>query len=181
MSKEEVSPVVRAREYAAGLRRRGEAVVARFDGPKGADSDASELFADASFRAHFEDAQARSSLLRSLVKARNSAGMTQKAVAETMETTQSAVCELEGGSIDPRLSTLQRYARSVGCHLQIRLNLYASIVAEPALWPALEHIGSVPNLGNWSVVSVLQSSVPEGIDLTNYVDLTNNDPEPVPS
>jgi transcriptional regulator with XRE-family HTH domain len=161
MSKEEVSPVVRAREYAAGLRRRGEAVVARFDGPKGADSDASELFADASFRAHFEDAQARSSLLRSLVKARNSAGMTQKAVAETMETTQSAVCELEGGSIDPRLSTLQR--------------------AEPALWPALEHIGSVPNLGNWSVVSVLQSSVPEGIDLTNYVDLTNNDPEPVPS
>jgi transcriptional regulator with XRE-family HTH domain len=73
--------------------------------------------ADPRFDAAFEDAQVREALLRSLVAARHMAQLTQGTVAETMGTTQSAVSELEGGLADPRLSTLQRYARAVGCRI----------------------------------------------------------------
>jgi transcriptional regulator with XRE-family HTH domain len=41
-----------------------------------------------------------------------------------MRTTQSAISDLENGSTDPRLSTLQRYARAVGCQLEIRVKDY---------------------------------------------------------
>lgn len=65
------------------------------------------------FRALYEDSQLRSNLLRCLVSARQQAHLTQQAVALLMGTTQSAVSELEGGATDPRLSTLQRYARAL--------------------------------------------------------------------
>ena len=68
---------------------------------------------DDKFNASLLDAETRSALLRSLVDARQAAHLTQAAVAETMGTTQSAISELEGGTADPRLSTLQRYARAV--------------------------------------------------------------------
>lgn len=59
---------------------------------------------------------------KQLLKARTRAGLTQDAVAERMGTTKSAVSRLEGsGKHAPSLSTLQRYARAVGCDLQVRL------------------------------------------------------------
>lgn len=42
-------------------------------------------------------------------------------VAAAMGTTQSAVSDIENGRVDPRLSTLQRYARAVGGRLEIAL------------------------------------------------------------
>ena len=68
---------------------------------------------DDKFTASLRDAEIRSALLRSLIGARHAADLTQATVAETMGTTQSAISELEGGTSDPRLSTLQRYARAV--------------------------------------------------------------------
>lgn len=65
------------------------------------------------------DADRRHRLLRSLVAARHAAGLTQAQVAEEMQTTQSAVSEMEGGITDPRLSTLQRYARAIGLVIEI--------------------------------------------------------------
>lgn len=57
-----------------------------------------------------------------LLKARARAGLTQDAVAERMQTTKSAISRLEGaGQHVPSLATLQRYARAVGCTLQLRL------------------------------------------------------------
>jgi DNA-binding XRE family transcriptional regulator len=57
-----------------------------------------------------------------LLKARTRAGLTQDAVAERMGTTKSAISRLEAaGKHTPSLSTLQRYARAVGCELQIKL------------------------------------------------------------
>ena len=57
-----------------------------------------------------------------LLKARTRAGLTQDAVAELMGTTKSAVSRLEGaGKHTPSLSTLQRYARAVGCDLKVKL------------------------------------------------------------
>lgn len=71
--------------------------------------------------AAFDDARRRTVLLRELVNWRNGRGLTQREVAEAMDTTQSAVSELEKGRIDPRLSTLQRYARALGAELDVQL------------------------------------------------------------
>lgn len=76
-----------------------------------------EELAEPVFRDAYEDAGVREALLRTLLQARQTAELTQGAVAERMGTTQSAISELEGGASDPRLSTLQRYARAVGCRL----------------------------------------------------------------
>lgn len=57
-----------------------------------------------------------------LLRARARAGLTQDAVAEIMGTTKSAISRLEAaGKHAPSLSTLERYARAVGCKLQVKL------------------------------------------------------------
>lgn len=57
-----------------------------------------------------------------LLRARSRAGLTQDAVAERMGTTKSAISRLEAaGKHTPSLATLKRYARAVGCDLQVKL------------------------------------------------------------
>lgn len=57
-----------------------------------------------------------------MLEARSRAGLTQDAVAERMGTTKSAISRLEAaGKHTPSLATLKRYARAVGCDLQVRL------------------------------------------------------------
>jgi DNA-binding XRE family transcriptional regulator len=57
-----------------------------------------------------------------MLKARARAGLTQDAVAEKMGTTKSAISRLESaGKHAPSLATLKRYARAVGCELQVKL------------------------------------------------------------
>ncbi len=85
------------------------------------DSDGAELLARSTFWSHVEDAEIRSHLLRDLVRTRSNSKMTQTAVARLTEMTQAAVTQLEGGEIDPRLSTLQRYARAVNCRIEVRV------------------------------------------------------------
>jgi DNA-binding XRE family transcriptional regulator len=61
-------------------------------------------------------------LVAQLLAARARAGLTQEAVAARMQTTKSAVSRLESGSRHaPSLGTLRRYARAVGCELEVRL------------------------------------------------------------
>lgn len=61
-------------------------------------------------------------LVRELLAARAKAGLTQEQVAESMGTTKSAVSRLEAvGKHSPSVSTLKRYARAVGCEVEIRL------------------------------------------------------------
>lgn len=76
-----------------------------------------EASLDPDFRHAFEDAEARSALLRNLVRARKWQRISQADAARFMGTTQSAVSDLEGGDTDPQLSTLQRYARAVNARL----------------------------------------------------------------
>ena len=61
--------------------------------------------------------------LDEFLKARSSAGVTQAEVAERIGTTQSAIARLETGSgkHSPSLATLQKYARALGCRLELRL------------------------------------------------------------
>ncbi len=72
------------------------------------------------------DAQAEEfALLDELLKARRQAGLTQAAVAALMGTKTPAVARLEAGGggqrHSPSVATLRKYARAVGCRLEIRL------------------------------------------------------------
>jgi len=62
-------------------------------------------------------------LLDEFLKARADAGITQADLAERMGTTQSAVARLESGrgKQSPSLSTLRKYARALGCRVELRL------------------------------------------------------------
>jgi DNA-binding XRE family transcriptional regulator len=74
------------------------------------------------FAAAYESLELEYQLAGQMLKARSRAGLTQDAVAERMGTTKSAVSRLEGaGKHAPSLATLKRYARAVGCELQVKL------------------------------------------------------------
>jgi len=64
-------------------------------------------------------------LLRQMIKARHHAGLNQAQVAERMGTKPPAVARLESslssGKHSPSLATLQKYAKAVGCQLEIKL------------------------------------------------------------
>jgi DNA-binding XRE family transcriptional regulator len=69
------------------------------------------------FPALMEDACSRRRLLRELAAMRAQARLTQEDVARLMETSQPHVARMEAGNVDPRLSTVQRYAASIGKRL----------------------------------------------------------------
>jgi transcriptional regulator with XRE-family HTH domain len=76
---------------------------------------------DPAIHATREDAWDRSRLLHHLASLRAAQGITQAQAAQRMQTTQSHISDLENGGTDPALSTLQRYARALGAHLDITL------------------------------------------------------------
>ena len=63
-------------------------------------------------------------LFEMMIEARLKAGKTQEEIAKEMATTTSAVGRLEtgGGSLQhsPSINTLRKYAKAVGCNLQIK-------------------------------------------------------------
>ncbi|MBJ7601192.1 MAG: helix-turn-helix transcriptional regulator [Candidatus Dormibacteraeota bacterium] len=59
-------------------------------------------------------------LVKTLGQAREGAGLTQAEVAKRMGTSQPAIARLERGETDPRLSTIERFAEVVGCHLELQ-------------------------------------------------------------
>jgi DNA-binding XRE family transcriptional regulator len=66
------------------------------------------------FPALMEEARQRRALLNDLVTIRSRSRISQETVAKRVKTSQSAIARLEAGSVDPRLSTLQHYAASIG-------------------------------------------------------------------
>jgi predicted NBD/HSP70 family sugar kinase/transcriptional regulator with XRE-family HTH domain len=82
---------------------------------------ADEVLADPLASGAYDDARHRGAVLRTLAAAREERGLTQLVVAQLLGTAQSAVSDLENGRVDPRLSTLQRYARACGLALDITL------------------------------------------------------------
>lgn len=88
--------------------------------------DHDEFLARAMKRKGFAEAYAERAdeyeLVRELLAARAKAGLTQEQVAASMGTTKSAVSRLEGlGTHSPSVETLTRYARAVGCKVEVRL------------------------------------------------------------
>lgn len=72
---------------------------------------------DAEVRSAYEDAVQRRRLIRLLVEARKEQGLTQVEVARRMGVGQSTVAGFESAESDPRVGTLQRYARAVNRRL----------------------------------------------------------------
>jgi DNA-binding XRE family transcriptional regulator len=60
-----------------------------------------------------------------LMQARQKAGLTQAEVAKKMGTKTPAIARLEAGGGNkkhsPSITTLRKYAKAVGCHLEIKL------------------------------------------------------------
>jgi len=73
------------------------------------------------FKKGYEDLEEEYALVREMLTARARLGLSQEAVAELMGTTKSAISRLEAaGKHAPSMTTLKKYARAVGCHLEIK-------------------------------------------------------------
>jgi len=74
------------------------------------------------FREAYDGLKDEYLLVRELLGARLRAGLTQEDVAVSMGTTKSAVSRLEAvGKHSPSVATLKKYARAVGCDVEIHL------------------------------------------------------------
>lgn len=76
---------------------------------------------DARYRAEYFALETEFDLASALIAARIKAGLTQQQVADRMNTSQSFVARLEGGSVTPTWKSLQRYAHATGTRLRIEL------------------------------------------------------------
>src|SRR3972149_3031777 len=73
------------------------------------------------FRKAYDALEIEYVLARKMWSARPRAGLTQEAVAVRMGTTKSAVSRLESaGKHAPSVASLKKYAKAVGCKLQVR-------------------------------------------------------------
>jgi ribosome-binding protein aMBF1 (putative translation factor) len=63
----------------------------------------------------------RRELLRALADERRARGLPRTAVAARMGTSEAAIARLEAGEVDPRLSTVERFADALGKRLEWHL------------------------------------------------------------
>lgn len=82
----------------------------------GIDLDDAEVVADRADAAELGD------LVESLVRLRRELGLRQKDVARIIGSTQSAVSDFERIGGDPRLTTIQRYARALGARVHLAVD-----------------------------------------------------------
>ena len=84
-----------------------------------------KMLSNQEVKAEYDSLEKEFSLFEELLKARTVAGLTQAQVAERMGTKTPAIARLESGGGNkkhsPSLSTLQKYAQAVGCHVEIKL------------------------------------------------------------
>src|SRR5438876_8323168 len=84
-----------------------------------------KMLRDPTVQAEYDALAEEFALLDELLKARRQAGLTQAEVAARMGTQTPAVARLESGGgsrrHSPSVATLRKYARAVGCRLEIRL------------------------------------------------------------
>jgi DNA-binding XRE family transcriptional regulator len=85
------------------------------------------------FEEAYDSLEGEYAIIRELISARIRAGLTQESVATRMGTTKSAVSRLESaGKHSPSVSTLRKYARAVGCELEIRLRTMEALPGHEA-------------------------------------------------
>ncbi len=70
------------------------------------------------FPAMVDEAYERRLLLRQLAEARKSAKLSRTVVSARMGTSEAAVARLEAATVDPKASTIERFAAAVGKRIQ---------------------------------------------------------------
>ncbi len=82
-----------------------------------------QALAEGKVKFEFDQLKDEFNLLAQFLKARARRGLTHAQVAEKIGTTQSAVARLESGrgKHSPSLATLSRYAKALGCRLEVKL------------------------------------------------------------
>ncbi len=78
-----------------------------------------EWMRDPDYQAAYDALDAEFTLAAALINARAQAGLTQKALAKRMNTTQSVIARLEGGHVMPTTRTLEKIAQATGSRLKI--------------------------------------------------------------
>ncbi len=78
-----------------------------------------QWLADANYAREYEALEKEFSLARAVAQARLGAGLTQTDLAARLQTTESAIARLEGGSSVPSTRTLKRIADATGTRLRI--------------------------------------------------------------
>lgn len=74
------------------------------------------------FQAAYDALAVEYAIANQMLAARARAGLTQEAVATRMGTSKSTVSRLESaGKHAPSLSSIKRYAKAVGCKIEVRL------------------------------------------------------------
>jgi len=83
-----------------------------------------KMLENPSVKKEYDALESEFALLTEMIKARRLAGLSQKEIAQRMGTKQTAIARLESSSgkvkHSPSLATLQRYAKAIGCRLDIK-------------------------------------------------------------
>jgi transcriptional regulator with XRE-family HTH domain len=89
------------------------------------DEMVAEWMKDPEFKVEYDSFEEEFALLDEVLKARKRAGLTQDEIAARMGTKAPAVARIESGGgskrHSPSIATLRRYAKAVGCKLEIKL------------------------------------------------------------
>ncbi len=100
--------------------------IKRIPASKTHDEMVARWMTDPAFKAEYDALDEEYQFLREMLHARKRAGLTQEDVAERMGTKAPAVARLEASGAyydkhSPSVGTLRKYARAVGCKLEIHL------------------------------------------------------------
>ena len=81
-----------------------------------------ELLSDPKVKKEYDRLAPRYAVISELIAARLKKGLTQKDVAEKLDTKQSAIARLESGNVNPSLQILQKIAQVMGYKLSVHLS-----------------------------------------------------------
>jgi DNA-binding XRE family transcriptional regulator len=75
--------------------------------------------ADPAYREAFAAQEGEFALVAAMIEARAHAGLSQRQLAQRMQTTQGVIARLESGRVKPSTRTLERLAAATGMRLRI--------------------------------------------------------------
>ena len=78
------------------------------------------LMKDPKFRKAYEESQLEYEIARAVIRARIEKGLTQKQLAEKLNTKQSVISRVESANTTPSLSFLKRLAQALNTSLQVQ-------------------------------------------------------------
>ena len=80
-----------------------------------------ELLADPEVKAAYDEMANEFAVAKALIAARSAAQLSQKEVAERMQTSQSAIARMESGRQSVSTGSIQKYATAVGRPITIEI------------------------------------------------------------